>query len=59
MSTVLYIATAEGVVTVNNAGAEWAVGSHGIKQWDVNEIAVEPSAPNRGVAHRAPAAGTS
>jgi len=47
MSTVLYIATAEGVVTVNNAGAGWAVGSHGIKQWDVNEIAVEPSTPNR------------
>jgi photosystem II stability/assembly factor-like uncharacterized protein len=47
MSTVLYIATAEGVVTVKNSGAEWAIGAHGHKNWDVNEIAVQADSPNR------------
>lgn len=45
MATVLYVATNEGVVTVNNAGSNWEVGSHGIKNWDVNEIAIQPDNP--------------
>ena len=47
MGTVLYVATSEGVVTVKNSGADWEVGSHGLKDWDVNEIAIQPDNPQR------------
>ena len=45
MGTVLYVATNEGVLTVKNSGADWAVESHGLKNWDVNEIAFQPDNP--------------
>ena len=46
MGTLLYMATSEGVVTVKPDGADaWQVDNKGLKEWDVNEIAVEPSAP--------------
>ena len=48
MGTVLYLATAEGVLTVTEGEAQsWGIGQRGLKTWNVNEVAVEPSAPNR------------
>ncbi len=47
MGTVLYVATAEGVATVKEGEKSWAVDHIGIKNWDVNEIAVDPKSPNR------------
>jgi hypothetical protein len=40
MGTILYVATNQGVVTVKKSGTEWEIGSHGLKNWDVNEIAI-------------------
>jgi photosystem II stability/assembly factor-like uncharacterized protein len=47
MGTMLYLATTEGVVTVKENGSGWDLGKHGLKEWNVNEIAVQPDAPNR------------
>jgi photosystem II stability/assembly factor-like uncharacterized protein len=48
MGTMLYVATSEGVVTVKEGeNQEWGIDKQGLNIWDVNEIAVEPSAPNR------------
>jgi photosystem II stability/assembly factor-like uncharacterized protein len=45
MGTILYVATNQGVVTVKKSGTEWEIGSHGLKNWDVNEIAIQPGDP--------------
>jgi photosystem II stability/assembly factor-like uncharacterized protein len=50
MTTLLYLATNEGVVTVKGGGTAWEVGTQALKNWDVNEVAVEATAPNRAYA---------
>ena len=48
MGTLLYIATGEGVVTVKPDGKDsWEAEQKGLTAWDINELAVEPSAPGR------------
>jgi len=47
MATLLYLATAEGVITVKGASGAWALGERRLDNWNVNEVAVQPSAPNR------------
>ena len=48
MGTLLYIATGEGVVTVKPNGKDsWEAEQKGLAAWDINELAVEQSAPGR------------
>lgn len=48
MASILYVATDEGVVTLQSAdGRSWKVAHHGLMDWSVQEVAVLPSAPNR------------
>ncbi len=48
MGTLLYIATGEGVVTVKADGSDaWQIDQHKLKEWDVNEVAADQSAPAR------------
>ena len=48
MGTLLYLATGEGVVTVKSNGKDtWEAEQKGLSSWDINEIAVEQSAPAR------------
>ena len=46
MDTVLYFATAEGVVTVKGDDSRWEVGPANLKEWRVNEVAARPEEPN-------------
>jgi photosystem II stability/assembly factor-like uncharacterized protein len=48
MASILYLGTDEGVVTLKSEdGHAWKVQNHGLKQWQVPEVAVSPSAPNK------------
>jgi photosystem II stability/assembly factor-like uncharacterized protein len=48
MASILYVGTAEGVVTLkSDDGRDWKTLSHGLKDWEVPEVAVAPGAPNR------------
>ena len=44
MATLLYLATGEGVITVKGASGAWALGERRLNNWNVNEVAVQPSA---------------
>jgi photosystem II stability/assembly factor-like uncharacterized protein len=48
MASILYLGTDEGVVTLKSEdGRSWNVAHHGLKDWQVPEVAVSPSAPNK------------
>ena len=48
MASILYLGTDEGVVTLKSEdGRSWKVEHHGLKDWEVPEVAVSPSAPNK------------
>jgi photosystem II stability/assembly factor-like uncharacterized protein len=48
MASILYVGTDEGVVTLkSDNGREWKVASHSLKDWEVPEVVVSPSAPNK------------
>jgi len=48
MSTVLYLGTGEGVVTlVRDRAGSWELKNQGLKGWAVQEVAVVPGAPNK------------
>jgi photosystem II stability/assembly factor-like uncharacterized protein len=48
MATILYVGTDEGVVTLkSDDGRDWKIASHGLKDWEVPEVAVAPGAPNK------------
>jgi photosystem II stability/assembly factor-like uncharacterized protein len=48
MASILYLGTDEGVVTLKSEdGRSWKVEHHGLKDWQVPEVAVSPSAPNK------------
>ena len=48
MASILYLATDEGVVTLKSEdGRYWKVEHHGLKDWQVPEVAVSPAAPNK------------
>ena len=48
MASILYVATDEGVVTLKSAdGHNWKQEHHGLKDWQVPEVAVSPQAPNK------------
>jgi photosystem II stability/assembly factor-like uncharacterized protein len=48
MSSILYLGTDEGVVTLkSHDGRSWKVENHALKDWQVPEVAVSPGAPNK------------
>ena len=48
MTTMLYVATNQGVVSLQEeSAASWAIRSHALESWDTNEVAVNPAAPER------------
>jgi photosystem II stability/assembly factor-like uncharacterized protein len=48
MASILYLGTDEGVVTLrSDDGRSWKVAHHGLKHWEVPEVAVSPAAPNK------------
>ena len=48
MASILYVATDQGVVTLKSAdGHNWKQEHHGLKDWQVPEVAVSPQAPNK------------
>jgi photosystem II stability/assembly factor-like uncharacterized protein len=48
MSSILYLGTDEGVVTLKSEdGRSWNIAHHGLKDWQVPEVTVSPSAPNK------------
>jgi hypothetical protein len=48
MASILYVGTDEGVVTLKSEdGRNWKVEHHGLKNWQVPEVAVSPTSPNR------------
>ena len=48
MASILYLGTDEGVVTLKSEdGRSWKIEHHGLKDWQVPEVAVSPSAPNK------------
>ena len=48
MSSILYLGTDEGVVTLkSHDGRSWKVENHALKDWQVPEVAVAPGAPNK------------
>jgi photosystem II stability/assembly factor-like uncharacterized protein len=48
MASILYLGTDEGVVTLKSEdGRSWKVENHGLKNWEVPEVAVSPAAPNK------------
>jgi photosystem II stability/assembly factor-like uncharacterized protein len=48
MDSVLYIGTDAGVITArSNDGQSWQVAYHGLKKWEVAELAVSPDGPNK------------
>ena len=48
MASILYLGTDEGVVTLKSEdGRSWKIEHHGLKDWEVPEVAVSPSAPNK------------
>ena len=48
MASILYVGTDEGVVALkSDDGRDWTVTAHGLRDWEVPEVAVSPQAPNR------------
>ena len=48
MSSILYLGTDEGVITVRSEdGDGWSIEHRGLTDWAVSAVAVTPSAPNR------------
>ena len=48
MTSILYLGTEHGVMTLRNEGeGSWKVENHGLKEWSISEVAALPSAPNR------------
>ena len=48
MAKILYVGTDEGVVTLtSDDGHRWKQLHHGMKDWEVPEVAVSPDAPNK------------
>jgi photosystem II stability/assembly factor-like uncharacterized protein len=48
MASILYVGTDEGVVTLkSDDGRDWKIAHHGLKDWEVPEVAVSPSAPSK------------
>src|ERR1044071_684786 len=48
MASILYVATDEGVVTLKSEdGHNWQQLNHGLKDWQIPEVAASPSAPNK------------
>ncbi|TMA85688.1 MAG: hypothetical protein E6J74_32725 [Deltaproteobacteria bacterium] len=48
MASILYVATDEGVVTLKSEdGRTWKTEHHGLKDWQIPEVAVSPAAPNK------------
>jgi photosystem II stability/assembly factor-like uncharacterized protein len=48
MSTVLYLGTDEGVVTLRqDNGGPWKLASHGLRDWEITEVAAGEAAPNQ------------
>ena len=48
MASILYLGTDEGVVTLKSEdGRSWKLENHSLKDWEVPEVAVAPSAPNK------------
>lgn len=48
MESVLYIGTDRGVITARSKdGHAWQIVEHGLKNWEVPEVAVSPDAPNK------------
>ena len=48
MASILYVATDEGVVTLKSEdGRTWKKEHHGLKDWQIPEVAVSPAAPNK------------
>jgi photosystem II stability/assembly factor-like uncharacterized protein len=48
MASILYVGTDEGVVALkSDDGRNWKTISHGLKDWEVPEVAVSPGAPNK------------
>lgn len=48
MASILYLGTDEGVLTLKSEdGRSWKIEHHGLKDWQVPEVAVSPSAPNK------------
>lgn len=51
MDTVLYVGTDEGVITARTCdGRGWEFVHHGLKSWEVSELAVSPQNPNKAFA---------
>ena len=50
MGTLLYLSTDQGVVTVKSSDAAWAIDKQSLRNWNVIEVAVQPSAPRRAYA---------
>jgi photosystem II stability/assembly factor-like uncharacterized protein len=48
MASILYLGTDEGVLTLKSGdGRSWKLENHALKDWQVPEVAVSPSEPNR------------
>lgn len=48
MASILYVATDQGVVTLkSDDGRHWQKQHHGLKEWQIPEVAVSPKAPNK------------
>jgi photosystem II stability/assembly factor-like uncharacterized protein len=48
MESVLYIGTDQGVLTARSQDQRsWKIVEHGLKKWEVPEVAVSPEAPNK------------
>ena len=48
MTTMLYVATNQGVVSLQEESAgSWAIRGHALQSWDTNDVAVSPTAPER------------
>ena len=47
MHSVMYIGTDEGVLTATSPdGRGWQIVEHGLKRWEVSELAISPRGPN-------------
>ncbi len=48
MAAILYLGTEKGLMTLkSDDGQSWKVAHHGLKDWEVPKVAVDPASPNR------------
>src|SRR5688572_32058626 len=48
MDSVLYIGTDAGVIAARSRdGRSWEIADHGLKKWEISELAVSPGSPNK------------